>query len=228
MVTATSQTFPEDECAQARLTAEAQGFRHHEIETDEMADDLFLANTQNRCYYCKTQLFQKLNGIARKEGLQWIVDASNYDDLKDYRPGRRAAAEMGIRSPLCEAELTKKEIRELSRQRGLQTWDKPSMACLASRIPYHTPITQEALRKVASAEAYLKSLGVMQVRVRHHGDTARIEVDDTDMPIFLDTCKRKEIVEKLKALGYTYVALDLAGYRSGSLNETLGATPARE
>jgi len=226
MVTATSPTFPEDERMQARQIANECGFRYIEILSNEIESEQYLANTRNRCYYCKIELFKKLQQIADEEDIQWVLDASNYDDLSDFRPGSKAAIDLGIRSPLIEAGLTKNEVREISRQRGLQTWDKPSMACLASRIPYGTKITREILQNVERAESFIKNLGIRQVRVRHHGDTARIEIDETDMAVILEGQTRSDIVKYLKALGYTYVSLDLAGYRSGSLNEVLSFLPS--
>jgi uncharacterized protein len=157
--------------------------------------------------------------MARQRGYAYVVDGCNLDDLGDHRPGRIAAAEQGVRSPLVEAGLTKQDIRELSRERGLPTWDKPAMACLSSRIPYGTPVTVEALGRIEQAEALLRSLGLRQLRVRHHDDVARIEIEPQDMSALVE--QRERVVEGLKALGYKYVTLDLAGFRSGSLNEVL-------
>ena len=170
-----------------------------------------------RCYHCKTELYSLLEDVAAQEGIAFVVDGCNVDDLGDHRPGRAAAAEHRVRSPLIEAGLGKAEIRELSRARGLPTWDKPAMACLASRIPYGTPVTVETLDQVGAAEAFLRGLGIRQLRVRHHGDVARIEVEPDDLAAVIE--HRQRIVTRLRNLGYRHVALDLAGFRSGSMNE---------
>lgn len=221
VVFAHSPVCPPQEREEAEALARKLGFRYTLIENNELGNPQFVANPPDRCYYCKQELFQQLREIASAEGLAWIADGSNYDDLIDYRPGRKALAELGIRSPLCEAGLTKDKIRKLSRERGLPTWDKPASPCLASRIPYGTPVTRDTLRKIADAERYLRSLGIRESRLRHHDNIARIEVDDKSMTLFLNSQIRQEIVKQMKALGYTYVTLDLAGYRSGSLNEGL-------
>lgn len=218
-VTANSALYPEAEVRFARELADRFGLRHLVIQTQELDSPLFVANSPDRCYYCKQELFRQLQEIAAREGLRWVADGSNHDDLADHRPGQRAAAELGVRSPLCEVGLTKDEIRRLSRDMGLPTWDKPSLACLASRLPYGTQVTAEVVVRIGRAEDYLRRLGVRQVRVRHHGETARIEVDPDSMAILL--AKRQEVVAQLQKLGYTYISLDLQGYRSGSLNETL-------
>jgi pyridinium-3,5-biscarboxylic acid mononucleotide sulfurtransferase len=192
------------------------------IETDEMDDPRFVANTPQRCYFCKQGLFQKLKQIAADQGLAWIADGSNNDDLRDYRPGLKACREAAVRSPLLEAGLGKNEIRRLSQQEGLVTWDKPASPCLASRIPYGTAVTPEILHKIAEGERVLSNLGFRQLRLRHHGDIARIEIDEKDMPLLFDDDTRYEIIEKIKALGYLYVTLDLSGYRTGSLNAAIG------
>ncbi|MDO8490745.1 MAG: ATP-dependent sacrificial sulfur transferase LarE [Dehalococcoidia bacterium] len=221
---ATSDTYPEEETEAAQKFARSIGASFMVLHTDEMEDPAFVANDPNRCYYCKQELFGKLRSVAENEGLAWVADGSNSDDVSDYRPGRKAASELEVRSPLLEAGLTKSDIRELSRKRGLPTWDKPSMACLSSRIPYGTSITPERLERVFRAESYLRGLGLKQVRVRHHEDIARIEVEARDIPFLLEAGKRAEVVEKLRALGYAYVTIDLAGYRTGSMNEVLGKT----
>ncbi len=221
VVFAHSPASPPGELEEAEVLARKLGFRYRIIKSNELENPQFVANTPARCYYCKQELFQQLREIASAEGLTWIADGSNYDDLGDYRPGRKASAELGIRSPLCEVELTKDEIRRLSKKRGLPTWDKPASPCLASRIPYGTPVTRDTLCKIAAGEQYLRNLGIRECRLRHHDNIARIEVDEKGMALFLDSETRSETVKKLKALGYTYVTLDLAGYRSGSLNEGL-------
>jgi uncharacterized protein len=198
------------------------GLRFRIIESNEMANPDFVANPPERCYYCKRELFSELKPIALAEGLKWVADGTNADDLSDYRPGRKASAEAGIRSPLLEVGLTKAEIRQLSRTQGLPTWDRPASPCLASRIPYGIPVTAETLNKIAQGEKYLHNLGLRQVRLRHHGDIARIELDQPDMAKIIKTDIRQGIIEHFKALGYKYVTLDLTGYRTGSLNEVLG------
>jgi uncharacterized protein len=198
------------------------GLRFRIIESNEMADPDFVANPPERCYYCKRELFSELKPIALAEGLKWVADGTNADDLSDYRPGRKASAEAGIRSPLLEVGLTKAEIRQLSRAQGLPTWDRPASPCLASRIPYGIPVTAETLNKIAQGEKYLHNLGLRQVRLRHHGDIARIELDQPDMAKIIKTDIRQGVIEHFKALGYKYVTLDLTGYRTGSLNEVLG------
>ncbi len=217
-VFAHSPVCPPDDFEQAKILSQKLGLRFQVIETDEMVNPQFVANTPDRCYFCKQELFQKLEEIASNEGIKWIADGTNLDDLTDYRPGRRACQESGIKSPLLEAGLTKEEIRILSRQKDLPTWDKPASPCLASRIPYGTPVTQDILYRIAAGEQYLRSLGLQQLRLRHHGDIARIEIDVEDMPLILDEETRNNIVQKIKSLGYLYVTLDLAGYRTGSLN----------
>jgi len=220
-VTARSATYPPAEARAAAELAEQLGLRHALIDTDELNDERFAANDRQRCYYCKASLFDRLLEVAQEQGLAWVAEGSNLDDLGDYRPGLRAAAERGVRSPLREAELTKDDVRALSRARGLPTWDKPSLACLASRLPYGTRVTPDVLERVGLAEEYLRTLGVRQVRVRHHGDTARIEADTEGTALLGRNGVREGVVAQLRALGYCYVTLDLAGYRTGSLNETL-------
>jgi len=216
-----SPVCPPQERDEAKSLAEKLGIRYLIIESDELQNPLFVANTQDRCYYCRQELFHKLKEIAAAEEIDWILDGSNFDDRDDFRPGRRAAAELGVRSPLCEVGLTKDEIRKLSRDLALPTWDKPASPCLASRIPYGTQVTREILNTISEGEKYLRSLGMRELRLRHHGDIARIEVDMEGMALLLDDGVRRQMVNKLKSLGYTYVTLDLAGYRSGSLNEKL-------
>ena len=220
-VFASSPVAPPLEKEAAESLARQVGFRLRIIESNEMANPDFVANSPERCYYCKRELFSELKPIALAEGLKWIADGTNADDLSDYRPGRKASAEAGIRSPLLEVGLTKAEIRQLSRAKGLPTWDKPASPCLASRIPYGIPVTAETLDKIARGEKYLHSLGLRQVRLRHHGDIARIELDQPDMAMVIQTDFRQGIIEHLKVLGYKYVTLDLTGYRVGSLNEVL-------
>lgn len=216
-VIAKSATYPANELEAAKALADEIGIRYMVIDTDELADDSFLANNKDRCYYCKHELFGKLVGIAKDDGLNCVVDGSNYDDLNDYRPGSIAASELGVRSPLCEANITKDEIRQYSKELGLPTWDKPALACLASRLPHGTRITVDNLERVGKAEYCLRQLGLKQVRVRHHGDMARIEVDPAEISALLDDGKRKAAIDALKALGYTYVTLDMEGYRPSGM-----------
>ena len=221
-VTALSPSVPQSEAAEAADLAGLLGIRHLTIETRELDSPDYVNNTSERCFYCKDELFGRLRSLAEEMGLAYVLDGSNCDDEDDYRPGRRAAARHGVRSPLLEAGLSKDDIRTLSRERGLPTWDKPAMACLASRLPYGTPITEDALKQVEAAEAFLRSLGIRLLRVRHHGDVARIEVDGAGRDALLREENRQAVVERLRSLGYLYVTVDLAGFRSGSLNEGLG------
>jgi pyridinium-3,5-biscarboxylic acid mononucleotide sulfurtransferase len=220
-VTALSPLFPERELEGAKRTARALGARHILIESDELEIPEFVQNPPDHCYYCKRKLFGELRQLGAKEGFAEIVEGSTADDLKDHRPGRRAVGELGIRSPLMEAGLSKPEIREWSKSLGLPTWDKPSFACLASRFPYGDEISREALAKIDAAEAFLVGEGFRQVRVRHHGNLARIEVYPEEIERFLDRAMRERVVGRLKEIGYVYVAVDLKGFRSGSMNEML-------
>ncbi len=221
-VTARSEMYPEHEIESAIALAKGMGARLEEIRTDELERELFVENSPERCYHCKKELFGRMVAMAREEGLPLVVDGANVDDTGDYRPGARAAAELGVRSPLREVGLTKAEIREASREYGLPTWDKPSYACLASRFPYGDRITAEALRTVRVAEQVLRDFGFRQFRVRHHGVSARIEVEPKDMPKLLDPAVREKVSEEFHRLGYLYVTIDLDGYRTGSMNEGLG------
>ncbi|MEE8470499.1 MAG: ATP-dependent sacrificial sulfur transferase LarE [Dehalococcoidia bacterium] len=222
-VTAKSLTYPGREYDEAQKRAREFGVRHLTIVSEELDIPEFSDNPPDRCYYCKRELFSKLSEIAVRERINYVADGSNLDDLGDFRPGMRAAEEAGIRSPLREAGLTKQDIRELSRDIGLSTWNKPSFACLASRFPYGDKIVPEGLHMVDEAEEYLHSLGFGQLRVRHHNNLARVEVPQEDVERFWEDGLRTTIVEKLKEIGYTYVTLDLQGYRSGSMNEALEA-----
>jgi uncharacterized protein len=217
-VFAFSPISPPSEREEAESFAREIGLRYKIIQGNELDNPDFVSNPPDRCYYCRKELFQELKRIAADEGLDWIADGTNYDDLADYRPGRKAAEEFGVRSPLFEAGLTKEEIRRLSKEKGLPNWNKPASPCLASRIPYGTPVTPDVLHKIGEGERYLHSLGLKQLRLRHHGDIARIELDEKDMTRVLKDGMRQKIVERIKALGYKYVTLDLTGYRTGSLN----------
>jgi pyridinium-3,5-biscarboxylic acid mononucleotide sulfurtransferase len=220
-VFASSPVAPPMEKEEAESLAHLVGLHFQIVESKEMDNPDFISNPPERCYYCKRELFNELKPIAEAEGMAWIADGTNADDLVDFRPGRRAGAEAGVRSPLLEAGLAKDEIRQLSKKKGLPTWDRPASPCLASRIPYGIPVTAETLNKIARGEQYLHTLGLRQLRLRHHGDIARIELDQQDMPIIVKADIRRGITEHLKALGYKYVTLDLTGYRTGSLNEVL-------
>lgn len=219
-VTASSETYPTAEIKEAKCLADELGIRLISIHTDELEKPEFARNSPDRCYHCKLELFGKLKEIADAEGLAWVLHGANVDDLGDYRPGQRAAQELGTRAPLQEAGLTKAEIRELSKDLGLPTWDKPSLACLASRMPYGTPITPETLLQVGQAEDFLRGLGFRQLRVRHHDTIARIEVEPQDMPRLLEL--REQIAARFREIGYLYVTMDLEGYRTGSMNAVLG------
>ena len=221
-VTASSSIYPSQELVKAAEIAKSLSVRHLVIKTRELENPIFVNNTPDRCYYCKLELFGELKKLAIEYGMKNVVDGSNYNDLNDYRPGAKAATELGIRQPLQEAQLTKEEIRALSREMGLPTWNKPSLACLASRLPYGIPITAQCIATIDAAEAYLRGLGIEQVRVRHYGKAARIEVMPHDMGILFNDPNRQRIINHLRELGYIYITIDLAGYRSGSMNEDLG------
>lgn len=219
--TAQSELYPEEELQQACNIAKKLGARHIIFQSDELNAPNFADNPPDRCYYCKKELFGELQQIAQREGLAWAVHAAQVDDLSDHRPGFRAAEELDVRAPLIEAGLTKDDIRAISKKWGLETWDKPAMACLASRFPYGDRITVDKLQQVAGAEQTLRQTGFRQFRVRHHGQVARIEVPPEELPRLLEEVNRTEIVNNLRTLGFTYVTVDLAGYRSGSMNEVL-------
>jgi len=221
-VLARSDTYPESECAYAREVADGLGIPLVEVDTHEMVDPRFRANGPDRCYHCKHELFALLRTLAEHRGLAYVADGSNADDLRDHRPGATAARELGIVSPLQDAGMSKADVRAIARDLGLPNWDKPSMACLASRFPYGERITEEGIARVASAEDALRSLGLRQFRVRAHGPVARIEVDGGEME--RAWALREEVVSAVRSAGFTYVAQDLQGYRSGSLNETLDDT----
>lgn len=220
-VTGDSASYPTLQRKMAERLTREFGIRHEIIFTDEFEDPNYTSNPPNRCYYCKSELYSKLTRLARERGLAVICDGANSDDIRDYRPGRQAAREFGVRSPLLESGMTKTDIRQLSRLRGLSTWDEPASACLSSRVPYGQMVTIEKLSMIDKAEMALKGLGLRQVRVRHHLDVARIEVGEDEMPRALDPEMAKRMSAALKALGFKYVTLDLEGYRTGSLNEVL-------
>ena len=220
-VIARSETYPEKEVRAAVRTAGALGVRPLLVKTEEIENPKFAENSPLRCYYCKQELFSRLREIAAAQAIPYVLDGSNADDRSDYRPGARAGRELGVRSPLRDSGLAKAEIRLLSMEMGLPTWNKPSLACLASRFPYFTAIERRTLLKVGRAEELLRKAGLTQVRVRHHGEIARIEVRPEEFEKLMTASARRKVIAGLKKLGYTYVALDLEGYRTGSLNEPL-------
>lgn len=217
-VTATSATYPERELREAQQLAVQIGGRHRLVVSEELDIPEFKDNPRDRCYYCKKELFGKLREIADGEGLPHVLDGTNLDDRSDHRPGRRAAEEIGVRSPLEEAGLTKDDIRQLSRNLNLPTWDKPAFACLSSRFPYGTAITAERVSQVGQAEEGLRELGFRTLRVRYHGDVARLELGQAEFAAASGPL-RDEVLRCVKAAGFVYVALDLQGYRTGSMNE---------
>ncbi len=217
-VTGKSPTTPSADLEEAVAMAAAIGIPHRIVPTAEMQRREFRENTRERCFFCKDTLFGTLKGIAHDEGYRWVVEGSNTDDLKDYRPGLRARDLHGVRSPLMEAGLAKKDVREISRALGLRTWNRPASPCLSSRFPYGLAITEERLRMVEEAESFLRRLGFREFRVRHHGDLARIEAAQKDIGRFLAPQVREEVVSFLRGLGYKHVSLDLEGFESGRLN----------
>lgn len=220
-VTAAGRSVPEWEIEEAREFCRERGIRHIVFSFDELEVDGFADNPPDRCYHCKTAILQKVREAAEQVDTVYIAEGSNVDDDGDYRPGKRAVQEAGVISPLKEAGLTKAEIRQLSKEMGLATWDKPSFACLASRFAYEEPITAEKLRMVELAEKFLREHGFSQYRVRMHGSMARVEVLPEDLERFLDPKLRQDFTGHMKDLGFTYTALDLDGYRTGSMNATL-------
>ena len=216
-VTASSPSMAPSELEEAVDLARDLGLRHRVIETRELSDPQYVANGPRRCYFCKVELYTRLHPIAVEEGLAWVASGTNLDDLGDYRPGLKAGQEYGVRNPMVEAKLTKEDIRALSQQRGLSTWDKPAQPCLSSRIPFGIPVSIDALSRIARAEAHLKELGLRRFRVRHHETIARLEVEPEDMALLLQPGVREKLVEDMRALGYLYITLDLAGFHTGSL-----------
>jgi uncharacterized protein len=215
-VTADSPTLPRRELTEAIEFATVNQLNHRIISYNELDDERFAENDERRCFYCKDGLFGILEDIRKKEGYNFVIDGSNFDDMDDYRPGREAAKKNLVKSPLLEAELNKKEIRTISRALGLRTWDKPQMACLSSRFPRNTPITNENLKRVEKAEELVKGLGFHDVRVRFHDNLAKIEIGSKEE---IDLKRLKSIVPEIKKLGFKFVTLDLEGFRSGSLND---------
>ena len=224
-VTADSASYPDEHRQLARRVAGEFQIAHEIIRTREIERPEYRANPANRCYFCKQELYQELSAIATARGFHTVVDGSNADDRGDYRPGRQAAREFGVRSPLDEADLTKDEIRRLSREAGLPTWDVPASACLSSRIPYGSEVTEEKLRMIEDAESVLRAAGFRIFRVRHHDTLARLEIARDEMARALEPPVTEQLVRSLKALGYQHVTIDLQGYRLGSLNEALRLRP---
>ena len=222
-VTADSPALAARELKEATDLARGLGFAHRVINTDEMAREGYVANSPQRCYFCKTELYSQLSSVAMREGYQWVVNGTNTDDQGDYRPGMQAASEHRVRSPLVEAGLDKAAVRAAAEALDIPIWDKPAQPCLSSRIPYGTPVTLETLSKVERAEDFLRSLGLREVRARHHDRLCRVEVGEGDMEAAFRS--RKEIVANLKKIGYLWVSLDLSGLRSGSLNDQLLTDP---
>ncbi|MBI5665228.1 MAG: ATP-dependent sacrificial sulfur transferase LarE [Nitrospirae bacterium] len=220
-VTGQSESMTEEEFSFSKEIAGSLDVKHRIIRTNELGNNNYSKNPPDRCYYCKKELFGKLKDIAQQEGFSFILDGTNSDDVNDRRPGRRAAYEEGVESPLLETGLTKNEIRELSKALGLPTWNKPATPCLSSRIPYGLEITAEALEKVSKAETFIRKFGVTELRVRNHSEVARIEVHPDDFHKLTGAQARKEIVDYLRSIGFKYITLDLQGFRSGSGNEAL-------
>ena len=218
LATADSETYPASELEEAKRLGALLGLRHLIVSTEELQNPDYAKNPVNRCFFCKEELFAKLAPLAAREGCRAVVYGANMDDLGDHRPGMKAAEERGVRAPLIEAELWKAEIRELSRRLGLPTWDKPSFACLSSRFQYGDRITPEKLRQVDAAEAFLKTLGFRQFRVRHHDRLARLEIPPEEMARLWQDGRHEAIVRRFRDLGYLFVAVDLAGFQSGSAN----------
>ena len=220
-ITAESPSYPTYQRNVALGLVETYGFRHEFIDSGEMADSNYTSNPTNRCYFCKHDLYSRLQAIAAPRGFRFVVDGNNLDDTGDYRPGRKAGSELEIRSPLIEAGLNKAEIRELSRFHGLPTWDQPASACLSSRIPYGSEVTIDKLRMIDRGEEALRAMGFRQCRVRHHGDVARIEIARDELMKAFDLETFNKLSREFKQIGFQFVALDVDGYRTGALNEIL-------
>ncbi len=221
LVTADSETYPAAELAEARRLAEFLGMRHEVIQTRELDDPDYARNPPNRCFFCKEELFRKLKLVAERDRAAHLIYGANVDDLGDHRPGMQAARLMGVRAPLIDAGVSKAEIRELSRELGLPTWDKPPFACLSSRFPYGDQITAEKLRQVEAAESFLRSLGFREFRVRHHDQLARLEIPLEEIAALWKEGRHEKIAARFREIGYLYVTVDLQGFRSGSMNEML-------
>lgn len=227
-VTSVSETMPENDFMFSKKITEEFGIEQRVIMTEELKIELFAKNPPDRCFYCKDELFGKIKEIAGSENYSFILDGSNLDDMNDWRPGRKAALKYGVRSPLIEAGLNKKDIREISLKLKLPSWDRPSSPCLASRFPYGERISSEALKQVAEAEEFLKSFGFKELRVRHYGDTAKIELGEEDIKKMLNPDMRKTVTEKFISLGYKFISLDLEGFRSGKMNDGLNLSEEKQ
>ena len=227
-VTGRSVTLAASELEESIALAARIGIRHRIVDTAEIADESFGNNPPNRCYFCKNELYSILRRVAAEEGMAVVADGSNADDVGDHRPGMQAARELGVRSPLMEAGMTKADIRALSKAFGLPTWDKPAQACLSSRFPYGDRITPEKIAQVEKAESLLRELGFRQLRVRHHGAVARIEAPKEEVPRFVQEDVSRRVIAGVKEAGFTYVTIDLEGFRSGSMNEVLEAARASD
>ncbi|MBP1770794.1 MAG: PP-loop domain protein [Candidatus Aminicenantes bacterium] len=227
-VTGVSPTYTAEELRTARRVARGLGVEHVLIETDELACKAFAANPADRCYHCKGELFDRILALAAARGIETVYDATNTDDLSDYRPGRRATEERGVTSPLLLAGLAKKDVRRLSKKLGLSSWDKPANPCLASRVPYGTPITLETLDRIRAGEKFIRGLGFAVVRLRHHDRLARIEVPAADFARLMKPATARRITAKLRSLGYLWIALDIEGFRTGSLNRAVAESPAKK
>ena len=223
-VTARSETYPDFEFKESQKLAREIGIKHLVVDTSELAIEGFANNPPERCYFCKTELFGKLKQIAKEHGFLNVADGANLDDTQEFRPGLKASKELNVRSPLKEAGLKKEDIRKVSKLLNLPNWNKPAYACLSSRFPYGQSITEEKISMVSEAETYLRGLGLIQFRVRHHETIARIEILPEDIHILTNSPVREELTVKFKKIGFTYVTLDLEGYRSGSMNEILSET----
>ena len=222
-VTGESPSYPDFQRQDALVVVREFAIPHETIVTEEINDPNYQANPANRCYFCKHELFDKLSAVATARGFAFVCDGNNADDVGDYRPGRQAAAELKVRSPLIEANLTKADIRVLAHAAGLPIWDRPASACLSSRIPYGMPVTIQKLSDIERGEAALRKLGFQQMRVRHHGEIVRIEIAQNELPRALNIDMTQAIVAAFKRIGFNYIALDLEGYRQGALNEMLSA-----
>ena len=223
-VTARSETYPDFEFKESQKLAREIGIKHLVVDTSELAIEGFANNPPERCYFCKTELFGKLKEIAKEHGFLNVADGANLDDTQEFRPGLKASKELNVRSPLKEAGLKKEDIRKVSKLLNLPNWNKPAYACLSSRFPYGQSITEEKISMVSEAETYLRGLGLIQFRVRHHETIARIEILPEDIHILTNSPAREELTAKFKKIGFTYITLDLEGYRSGSMNEILSET----
>lgn len=222
-VTALSPLVPSEEIERAMRIAARLGVRVRTVSPVDLADPVFRSNRPDRCYHCKKKIFSAILDVAREEGIECVVEGSNTDDLGDYRPGLRALRELGIRSPYLELRISKRDIRDMAREKGLENWNTPSAACLASRIPYGEAVTRERLERIARAEVSLRTLGFSQLRVRDHGDLARIEFMHDDFALLVSAETRNAVTRLCRDAGYRYVTLDLEGYRTGSLNEVLAS-----